>query len=159
MKTKIVDSQDISAEKGLRAQDYISDLEDVSELSWGGLAEVAEVCFKTARSKGWWNEYHIGRGPRSIRLTPDQIAAKLCLIHSEVSEALEEVRGKRPITETGGSASLRGDKPKGFASELADIVIRVFDLAGGLGIDIAEAIRIKMAYNESRPFRHGGKKL
>jgi NTP pyrophosphatase (non-canonical NTP hydrolase) len=46
----------------------------------------------------------------------------------------------------------------GFPSELADIVIRVADLAGALGIDLAEAIRIKLAFNRTRTHRHGGKK-
>lgn len=48
-------------------------------------------------------------------------------------------------------------KPEGFGSELADIVIRVFDLAEDMGIDLATEIKRKMRYNESRPYRHGGK--
>ena len=48
-------------------------------------------------------------------------------------------------------------KPMGFAVELADILIRVGDLAGFLGIDLDEAVRLKMAYNRTRPHRHGGK--
>jgi hypothetical protein len=48
-------------------------------------------------------------------------------------------------------------KPEGFGIEAADVLIRVFDLMGFLGIDIAEMVRIKQAYNETRPYRHGGK--
>lgn len=48
-------------------------------------------------------------------------------------------------------------KPEGLGSELADIVIRVFDLAGMLKIDIANEIERKMRYNVTRPYRHGGK--
>lgn len=170
MKSKVVDNKDISPERGLRAQDYIFDMQDISELSWGGLDEIAQACFKTAKSKGWWKKY------KGRKLTPDELAAKLCLIHSEVSEALEEVRSSRPITETRFTipfeltgdtvvghvregAQKLGDKPEGFASELADVVIRVFDLCGYLGIDIAEAIRMKMAYNEQRTYKHGGKTI
>lgn len=41
--------------------------------------------------------------------------------------------------------------------ELADIVIRVCDLAQELGIDLGEAVVAKMAYNKTRPHKHGGK--
>lgn len=50
-------------------------------------------------------------------------------------------------------------KPVGIPSELADIVIRVFDAAGRYGIDLEKAINEKMAYNATRPQRHGGKVL
>src|SRR6185369_7266774 len=48
-------------------------------------------------------------------------------------------------------------KPEGIPSELADIIIRVLDIVAFHGIDIAAAIADKMAYNESRTYRHGGK--
>ena len=48
-------------------------------------------------------------------------------------------------------------KPEGIPSELADIIIRVLDIAAFHHIDIAAAIADKMAYNESRTYRHGGK--
>lgn len=49
----------------------------------------------------------------------------------------------------------RGEKPEGVAVELADAVIRIADLCGHLGIDLEAAIDLKMAYNETRPFKHG----
>jgi NTP pyrophosphatase (non-canonical NTP hydrolase) len=48
-------------------------------------------------------------------------------------------------------------KPEGIPSELADVIIRVLDMCGALGIDIAAALADKMAFNETRPYRHGGK--
>ena len=52
-----------------------------------------------------------------------------------------------------------GGKMEGVPSELADIVIRVLDLAEYYGIDMGEAIAQKHAYNLTRPYKHGGKKL
>jgi hypothetical protein len=50
-------------------------------------------------------------------------------------------------------------KPCGIPSELADIIIRVLHFSGKHGIDIERAVYEKMAYNRTRPFKHGGKKL
>lgn len=94
-----------------------------------------------ALRKGWW----VDREPN--------IAEKLALIHSEVSEALEAYRDG----DMGTSISEKG-KPEGFEVELADIVIRVADLCGFLDIDLDAVIQLKAKYNEGRPYRHGGKK-
>ena len=81
-----------------------------------------------ARDKGFWE------GEPSA----EALAAKLALVHSEVSEALECLRD--------GSA---------WSSELADIVIRVADLAEATGVDLGVAIANKMAFNATRPHKHG----
>jgi len=81
---------------------------------------------------GWWED---GFGKLNI-------ATKLALVHSEVSEALEGVRKDlmdeklphRPAVEV----------------ELADTCIRIFDLCGALGLDLEGAIFEKMAYNAER---------
>lgn len=78
---------------------------------------------------------------------------RLCLIHSEVSEALESVRKNEDLI------WFDGDKPEGIGIELADVVIRVGDLCEILGIDLEKCIEIKSTYNTGRPFRHGGKVL
>lgn len=49
-------------------------------------------------------------------------------------------------------------KPEGIPSEMADIIIRVLDICADREIDIATAIADKMAYNETRAYRHGGKR-
>lgn len=121
--------------------------------------ELVQAAHQNAVSKGWWDE------PRSF-------GEIIALIHSEASEALEDHRnGKLPTEVWFEAKNYDGDivlfkeqaapdfKPCGIPSELADIVIRVFDACGRYGIDLERAITQKMTYNATRPRRHGGKKL
>lgn len=78
----------------------------------------------------------------------------IALIHSEVSEALEEFRNRRLST-----VRDENGKPVGVPSELADIIIRVLDLCERLNVDIEHEIALKISYNIDRPYRHGDKLL
>ena len=49
------------------------------------------------------------------------------------------------------------NKPEGVPIELADLIIRVLDTCEQYGIDIEAAIEMKIKYNETREYRHGGK--
>jgi NTP pyrophosphatase (non-canonical NTP hydrolase) len=74
-------------------------------------------------------------------------------IHSEVSEAWECWRSHQDVTR------VRSDnKPEGLPSELADIIIRVCDVAARLCIDLDVEVERKMVYNATRNFRHGDKR-
>lgn len=66
--------------------------------------------------------------------------AKLMLVTTEVAEAAEAVR-------SGDWANL--------GEELADVVIRVMDLAAGLRLDLEWEVSSKIAANASRPHMHG----
>lgn len=85
-------------------------------------------------------------------------AEDIALMHSELSEALEDMRtgAWRATYDTTPGKEL---KPLGVPSELADILIRVFAFARKHKIDLADMLVRKMLYNETRPFKHGGKAL
>lgn len=100
-----------------------------------------EAVYKTSVDHGWW-EGEIN------------IPEKLALIHSEVSEALEEYRNGIELSSVYYTDS---GKPEGFGVELADAVIRIMDLCGHLGIDLAGLVEEKHEYNLTRSYRHGGK--
>jgi NTP pyrophosphatase (non-canonical NTP hydrolase) len=105
-----------------------------------------------AKEKGWYD----GIDTVNLRnLPPDFIPAKLALIHSEISEALEAYR-KDGIPNTCGIEEVVMGEGS-MAEELADAVIRIFDLAGLLKIQIGSCILAKHRFNKSRPYRHGGK--
>lgn len=106
-----------------------------------------------AVEKGWWS--NDGDGYDGPTFVPE----KLALIHSEVSEALEDYREGRFWMEPAYTQALDSvaGKPHGFAVELADVIIRVLDLAGKLGIDMDRVVREKHEYNATRAHRHGGK--
>ena len=97
--------------------------------------EYVKECHKTAREKGWWED-------KDSRSDGELIA----LMHSELSEALQELREPNYNL---GVVSL----------EFADVIIRIFDYCGARKIDLEEALRVKMEYNKTRPYRHGGKRF
>lgn len=129
------------------------------------LRMVQKDVHKLANEKGWWEG-------KDISCIPE----KLALIHSEISECLEEYRNGHPLDEvyypTATSGYIDPDsgqfcdwgpdntpewKPEGFGIELADALIRILDLAEFLDIDMEDLIQLKYQYNRTRSYRHDGK--
>lgn len=114
------------------------------------LASLAARAYRTAKEKGWWSD---GAGARGW---PELIS----LMHSELSEALEAYRdmNKLPEQQWVYRVDEKG-KPEGLLAEFADVFIRIFDAVGHHGWTglLGKAVLEKMAYNDTRPYRHGGK--
>jgi NTP pyrophosphatase (non-canonical NTP hydrolase) len=110
--------------------------EDMSVNDW------CTACYETSKSKGW-HESDVN----------DNVFNKLLLMHAEISEAVEELRANHPLEEV----YFKDGKPEGAIVELADVMIRCFDLCGSRGIDLQSVIKLKHEYNKTRPHRHGGK--
>lgn len=124
--------------------------------------KLAQEIHKNAKAKGFYE-------------TERNIAEMLCLIHSEVSEALECDRKtkevKQPLKWEDDSAfkilyyesdddfneKFEENIKDTFADELADVMIRVMDLAAYKNIDLESHIKAKMRYNSLRPHKHNKK--
>ncbi len=116
------------------------------------IKEMARAVHVVAHAKGWCDVYE----------TENASVESACNnLHDEVSELHSAWRNnelRRPCDKAGKMVKL-GLEPLSCAEEeLADIVIRVFDTAERLGVDISRAIWIKHKYNATRSYRHGGKR-
>lgn len=112
------------------------------------LKELVERAHAQSRKSGWYDG-----GERNI-------GEALMLIVTEAAEAMEVARRfpkEMLCAQMYGEPPESKIKPVGFPSEIADIVIRVADLCGYLGVDLEAAVIEKMTYNATRPYRHGNK--
>lgn len=131
-----------------------------------GLNEYMRAVHACAEEHGWWEEDR-------------NFGEMIALMHSELSEALEAWRDHDVLTNVRyeyvnpdgtktvlytpqflypGNASEEFGKPVGVASEFADVIIRILDTCERLQIPITRALLDKHRYNQTRPYRHGGKK-
>ena len=98
----------------------------------------------------------------------ENIGQTLCLIHSEISEALEAIRKDKKAslmafdyreedreTDLDFQADFTSLIKDTFEDEIADTFIRLMDLVGALEIDIDRHIELKRKFNSLRENKHG----
>jgi len=99
--------------------------------------QINRLCMRVHEANSqWWQDLNTGE-----RLDRN-VGEMLALVHSEISEALEGHRKNLQDSHL--------PHRKSIEVELADALIRIFDLGAGLGLDLGGAFEDKMAYNAVR---------
>jgi len=112
---------------------------DMNQLE-SGVAALVRVSHEAAKGAGWWHDLETGK---PLELTQERVGDQLMLVVSEIAEAKE-----------GHRKDLMDDHlphRKMIEVELADALLRIADLAGVMGLDLAGAIVEKIEYNGRRP--------
>lgn len=133
--------------------------------------KLADDIHKYACEKGFWDcsvcngkkmvyETHLGNGAIPCPICNQTGKWRndgecIALMHSELSEALESLRADEPAMFPLKEPT---DKPEGWATELADCVIRILDFVASKGIkNFNQIIEDKMKFNKTRPYKHNKK--
>ena len=131
------------------------------------MEQLIKKAHEVAKEKGFWE-------------TERNVPEILMLIVSELSEGLEALRKDHyadkavvkdllqdlELDRTDEEFTIKALEFKvkfedgvksSFEDEIADVAIRLFDLCGGLNIDLQKHIELKMMYNSMRAYKHGKK--
>jgi len=106
-----------------------------NQMTYGEMLD-ALIGYTHAANKKWWVDIETGQP------ITRNFGELLMLVTSELAEALE-----------GDRKDLMDDKLPQFRMktvEIADALIRLFDIAGGLALDVPDAFEKKMEYNSVR---------
>lgn len=137
------------------------------------LNELSKEIFAINKEKGFWDSHF-----KALELTDDPelkkaiddafVSQKLMLITTEVGEAMEALRdGKLCQLDSDELTYLDNTKDDLYKDEfqarvkntlqdeIADSIIRLLDLSGGLDINIEKHILMKIKYNKTRGYKHG----
>lgn len=142
--------------------------------------ELCRASYQAAVNAGWHSE----DAEPGTRADLDQRTGRHMLMVTEIAEATEEIRAKKPalyfnlhdgsvyaVTPTADGINFANVmladqgidmsklKPEGEAVELVDMLIRFADYFGKYSWDAEALAKLKMAFNATRGQRHGGKAL
>lgn len=106
------------------------------------IKELQKECHEIAVEKGFYDKYNEYYTLNDEKNRPE--AELICLMHSELSEALEAVRSNNT-------------EENNLGEEMADVVIRILDACGYWQIDLETEILKKIEKNKSRPYKHNKK--
>ena len=125
---------------------------EIGEIYATAITDISSTIHSACVDAGWYTNLDTGDPLER------NVAEMLCLVHSEISEALEGYRKDLVDSHLPEYANID--------VELADAVIRILDLCGYLGIDIGQVISDKFDYNQVRAdhklenrLKDGGKKI
>lgn len=110
------------------------------------LDRLGAIAHANSVAHGFWED-----PPATAKDLLNEDIAKLCLMHSELSEALEGMRAGNPPSE-------HIPEYTAVEEEIADVLIRLLGYCHARGHRIGEAVIAKMTYNHDRPRLHGGKR-
>jgi NTP pyrophosphatase (non-canonical NTP hydrolase) len=119
---------------------------EITDHECDALSVVAAKVFLISKEHGFHDGDEIGE----VGLDLGRIAKFCANLHGEVSELWEAARKGNLFDKCDKEVSLNCAE-----EELADVVIRAFDMAHTLGLDIGRAMALKSAYNERREHMHG----
>lgn len=118
------------------------------------LNELSQSIYQANKAKGFWDQER-------------NVGELLMLVTSELGEAMEAHRKGKFTDKSEYIADVKladdfkyafeNNVKDTFEDEIADSLIRLFDLCGGLEIDIEFHINQKLAYNKTRERLHGKK--
>lgn len=105
------------------------------------LRDLQKTVHEVSSRAGWWNPRAAEGAP--FRWSVDtRVPEKLCLIHSEISEALEGHRQNLQDCDLPNRHKME--------VELADAIIRILDLAEACKFDMQATILEKIEFNKNR---------
>lgn len=119
-------------------------------------------------------EIHEANKAKGFYDTPTETGTRLMMVVGELGEAMEALRKnkhsdvqgylerKREILESSQgipteelARCFEARMKDSYEDEVADAIIRILDLAAFEGINLETHIQEKLAYNKTRPYKHG----
>lgn len=128
--------------------------------------ETAKNINEGNRKRGFWEAFDKYKGEKELKNA--FISQFIMLVNTELSEAVEALREDNIVqpfdrmqlnemlaAKQSFKTSFKLTIKDKFEDEIADAIIRLLDLAGGLNIDIGYFIAQKLKYNSTREYKHG----